>query len=50
MPEQIPESVRSRIRQVLLDEWDPSNASRFEHSRGGYSAYIPALSAEGEGE
>ena len=43
MPDEIPETVRSRIRQVLLDEWDPSNASRFEHSRGEYDAYIEPL-------
>src|SRR5688572_27013888 len=43
MPDEITEPLRSRIRQVLLDDWDPSNASRFEHSRGEYDAYIEPL-------
>ena len=43
MSDDVPEPVRSRIRQVLLDDWDPSNAARFEHSRGEYDAYIAPL-------
>ncbi len=43
MPDQVPEMVRSRIRQILLEDWDPSNASRFEHARGEYDAYIQPL-------
>jgi len=37
-------SFRERIRDVLLAEWDPSNASRFESARGEYDNYIEPLS------
>ena len=35
--------TRNRIREVLLAEWDPSNASRFEAARGEYDSYIDPL-------
>jgi hypothetical protein len=37
------EDFRDRIRQVLLQDWDPSNASRFEAAHGEYDAYISPL-------
>ena len=36
-------AIRDRIRQVLLDEWDPHNASRNEAAHGTYDQYIPPL-------
>jgi hypothetical protein len=46
MPE--PSSNRSpdvfaRIRRVLLEDWDPTNASRSEYAHGEYDPYIPPL-------
>ena len=38
-----PTTVRDRIREVLLADWDPSNASRFEAARGEYDSYIDPL-------
>ena len=35
--------VRDRLRQILLDDWDPSSAVRFEHAHGEYDAYIEPL-------
>lgn len=35
--------IRDRIRQVLLNDWDPSNASRFEAAHGEYDSYIDPL-------
>lgn len=37
------ETVRERVRQVLLADWDPSNAARFEAARGEYDSYIDPL-------
>jgi hypothetical protein len=37
------ESLRDRIREVLLADWDPSNAARFEASRHEYDAYLSPL-------
>jgi hypothetical protein len=34
----------SRIREVLLTDWDPSNASRIEAARTTYDGYIEPLS------
>ena len=45
MPDETDEQLRLRVRQVLLDDWDPSNAARSEHSRGEYDAYIGPLCA-----
>ncbi len=37
------DNIRERVRQILLTDWDPSNASRFEASRGEYDGYISPL-------
>ena len=34
------EGVRSRIRQVLLDDWDPHNAARSPAAAGAYDLYV----------
>jgi hypothetical protein len=36
-------NVRERIRDILLTDWDPSNAARFEAARGEYDSYIDPL-------
>ena len=38
-----PEPIRERIREVLLNDWDPSNAARFEAARHEYDGYIDPL-------
>jgi hypothetical protein len=38
-----PHDTRARIREILLNDWDPSNAARFEWSRGEYDGYIAPL-------
>lgn len=35
--------VRARIREILLTDWDPAGASRFEAARGEYDSYIEPL-------
>ena len=35
--------LRDRIREVLLAEWDPSNAARFEAARHEYDAYLSPI-------
>ena len=35
--------IAEQIRQILLNDWDPSNASRFEAARGEYDSYIEPL-------
>ena len=42
MPDVTP-PLRDRIRQVLLEDWDPSNAARFEAARHEYDAYLSPL-------
>ena len=42
MPD-LTDETRDRIRRILLDDWDPSNAARFEHSHGEYDSYIGPL-------
>lgn len=37
------EQSRERVRQILLEDWDPSNAVRFEAARGEYDSYISPL-------
>ena len=37
------ESIRARVRQVLLDDWDPHDAARNPAAVGGYDAYIAPL-------
>ncbi len=38
-----PPNVRERIREILLADWDPSNAARFEAAHGEYDSYIDPL-------
>lgn len=38
-----PHDLRSRIRQILLEEWDPHNASRNDAARHTYDHYIDPL-------
>ena len=38
-----PESVRDRIREVLLGDWDPHNAASTEAARHTYDGYIDPL-------
>ncbi|HLL88021.1 MAG TPA: hypothetical protein VK324_01840 [Tepidisphaeraceae bacterium] len=38
-----PADVRDRVRQVLLEDWDPSNAIRFEAAHGEYDSYLDPL-------
>ena len=35
--------IRSRIREVLLDDWDPHNAARSPAAAGTYDGYINPL-------
>lgn len=35
--------VRSRVRQVLLNDWDPHNAARSPAAHGTYDTYIDPL-------
>ena len=37
------DSIRQQIREILLADWDPSNAARFEDSRHEYDSYIGPL-------
>lgn len=37
------EPIRARIREILLADWDPANAGRFEAARGEYDGYIEPL-------
>ena len=41
--EQGSDSIRARIRDVLLNDWDPHNAARLESARGAYDVYIAPL-------
>lgn len=34
---------RDRVRTILLEDWDPTNASRSEYAKGEYDAYISPL-------
>ena len=43
MPLDSEPQLRDRIRQVLLEDWDPSNAARFEAAHHEYDAYISPL-------
>ena len=38
-----PEPIRDRIREILLTDWDPTNASRSEAAHGEYDGYIDPL-------
>jgi hypothetical protein len=35
--------LRDQIRTILLADWDPNNASRFEAARGEYDNYLSPL-------
>ena len=35
--------MRTAIRQILLADWDPSNAARIEAAHGEYDCYLPPL-------
>lgn len=35
--------IRSRIRGLLLNDWDPTNASRSEHAHGEYDSFVDPL-------
>ena len=35
--------LHDEIRQVLLDDWDPSNAARFDAAHGEYDSYLAPL-------
>ena len=37
------EPIRSRIREVLLNDWDPHNAARTPSAAGTYDGYIGPL-------
>ena len=37
------DAIRSSIRDILLSDWDPSDALRFEHAHGLYDRYIDTL-------
>jgi len=37
------DEIRDRIRRVLLEDWDPSNAARFEAATHEYDAYLSPL-------
>jgi hypothetical protein len=39
------DAVRSRVRDILLNDWDPNDAARFEWSRGEYDGYVEPLHA-----
>lgn len=35
--------ARTRVREVLLNDWDPSNAARFEAARGEYDSFVEPI-------
>ena len=37
------DSTRDRIRQILLEDWDPHNAARMPEAHGSYDTYIEPL-------
>jgi hypothetical protein len=43
MPPTTPEPLRTQIRTILLDDWDPTSASRNASSHGEYDGYIDPL-------
>ena len=36
-------TIESRVREVLLNDWDPHNAAGTPAARGAYDAYVPPL-------
>ena len=44
------DAAKDRLREVLLQDWDPSNAARFEAARGEYDSYLdPLMELIGQG-
>jgi hypothetical protein len=41
--EPLTDCIRARIREILLSDWDPSDASRSEYAHGTYDRYIDPL-------
>ena len=37
------DAIRDRVRQVLIDDWDPHNAARSPAAHGTYDGYIDPL-------
>jgi hypothetical protein len=37
------DAIRSRVREVLLNDWDPHDASRLQTAHSTYDGYIPSL-------
>jgi hypothetical protein len=37
------DQIRSRIREILLTDWDPTNASRSEMAKAEYDRYIEPI-------
>jgi hypothetical protein len=35
--------LHDEIRQILLNDWDPSHAARFDAARGEYDSYLAPL-------
>jgi hypothetical protein len=42
MPAQ-PDTLTSRVRAILLNDWDPHNAARTPAAHGTYDGYLPPL-------
>src|SRR5690242_11093029 len=42
MPPEL-DSFRQKVRQILLNDWDPSNAARFEAAYGEYDSYVEPI-------
>jgi hypothetical protein len=42
MPHESP-PLRDRIRKILLEDWDPANAARFEAAQHEYDGYLAPL-------
>ena len=40
-----PRPLRDQIREILLKDWDPSNAARFDAARGEYDSFIDPIAA-----
>jgi hypothetical protein len=37
------ETFRARVRQILLEDWDPHNAARLTEAHGTYDTYLAPL-------
>jgi hypothetical protein len=38
-----PDTLASRVREILLNDWDPHNAQRNPAAHGTYDGYLPPL-------